>query len=87
MLGMHAAPYTNLLLDEADLLIAVGARFDDRAVGRVQEFCPEAAIVHIDIDRAELDKIKKSHVSLPATRARRSRRSFRRSAAMNGRTG
>jgi acetolactate synthase-1/2/3 large subunit len=64
MLGMHAAPYTNLLLDEADLLIAVGARFDDRAVGRVQEFCPEAAIVHIDIDRAELDKIKKSHVSM-----------------------
>ncbi len=64
MLGMHAAPYTNLLLDEADLLIAVGARFDDRAVGRVQEFCPEAAIVHIDIDRAELDKTRKAHVSI-----------------------
>jgi len=64
MLGMHASPYTNLLLDEADLLIAVGARFDDRAVGRVQEFCPEAAIVHIDIDRAELDKIRKAHISM-----------------------
>ncbi len=64
MLGMHAAPYTNLLLDEADLIIAVGARFDDRAVGRVQEFCPNAAIVHIDIDRAELDKIKKARISM-----------------------
>ncbi len=64
MLGMHAAPYTNYILDEADLLLAVGVRFDDRAIGRVMEFCPEAAIVHIDIDAAELHKIRRSHCAL-----------------------
>jgi acetolactate synthase-1/2/3 large subunit len=58
MLGMHAARGTNLLLEEADLLLAIGARFDDRATGKVAEFCPQAAIVHIDIDAAEIGKIK-----------------------------
>ncbi len=50
MLGMHGARYTNLALDECDLLIAVGARFDDRATGKVAAFCPQAKIIHIDID-------------------------------------
>lgn len=58
MLGMHAARYTNLALQECDLLIAVGARFDDRVTGKVAEFCPLAQIIHIDIDPAELGKIK-----------------------------
>jgi acetolactate synthase-1/2/3 large subunit len=64
MLGMHAARYTNLALEECDLLIAAGARFDDRATGKATEFCPAADIIHIDIDRAELDKIKTAHVGI-----------------------
>ncbi|MDQ8198452.1 acetolactate synthase large subunit [Pelagicoccus enzymogenes] len=83
MLGMHAARYTNKALEECDLLIALGARFDDRATGKVAQFCPNAKIVHIDIDNAELHKIKTAHVGIqadlnaalqelaPATRARR----------------
>lgn len=66
MLGMHAARYTNLALDECDLLIAVGARFDDRATGKVAAFCPQAKIIHIDIDPAELDKIKAAHIGITA---------------------
>jgi acetolactate synthase I/II/III large subunit len=66
MLGMHGAPYTNLALDECDLLIAVGARFDDRATGKVAAFCPQAKIIHIDIDPAELDKIKAAHIGIVA---------------------
>lgn len=58
MLGMHAARYTNLALEECDLLIATGVRFDDRATGKVAQFCPQAAIIHIDIDPSELGKIK-----------------------------
>jgi len=64
MLGMHGARYANLALDECDLLIAVGARFDDRATGKVAGFCPQAKIVHIDIDPSELDKIKTAHVGI-----------------------
>lgn len=64
MLGMHAARCTNLALDECDLLIAVGARFDDRATGKVAQFCPQAKIIHIDIDPAELGKIKTAQVGI-----------------------
>lgn len=64
MLGMHAARYTNLALEECDLLIAAGVRFDDRATGKVAQFCPRAKIIHIDIDRSELDKIKTAHVGI-----------------------
>ena len=64
MLGMHGARHTNLALDACDLLIAVGARFDDRATGKVSQFCPQARIIHIDIDAAELDKIKTSHIGI-----------------------
>ena len=66
MLGMHGARSTNLALDECDLLIAVGARFDDRATGKVAQFCPQAKIIHIDIDPAELDKIKTAHLGITA---------------------
>lgn len=58
MLGMHGSRATNYLLEETDLLIAIGARFDDRATGKAAEFCPQATIIHIDIDRAEFGKIK-----------------------------
>jgi acetolactate synthase-1/2/3 large subunit len=64
MLGMHAARYTNLALEECDLLIAAGARFDDRATGKVSEFCPETGIIHIDIDHTELNKIRAAHVGI-----------------------
>lgn len=64
MLGMHAARYTNYVLEEADVLICVGARFDDRAIGKAAQFCPRASIVHIDIDPSELNKIKTAHVAI-----------------------
>ncbi len=64
MLGMHGARYTNMVLDESDLLIAVGARFDDRATGRLEAFCPRAKVIHIDIDAAELGKLKTPHVAI-----------------------
>lgn len=64
MLGMHGAPYTNFALDECDLLIAVGARFDDRATGKVSSFCPAAKIIHIDIDPAEIGKIKGVNIGI-----------------------
>lgn len=64
MLGMHGARYTNYVLEEADLLICVGARFDDRAIGKTAEFCPNARIIHIDIDRSELHKVKNAHVAI-----------------------
>jgi acetolactate synthase-1/2/3 large subunit len=58
MLGMHGAPYTNHATEEADLVIAVGARFDDRATGDPERFCRNARIVHIDIEAREIGKIK-----------------------------
>ena len=64
MLGMHGARCTNFALDECDLLIAVGARFDDRATGKVAAFCAHAKILHIDIDPSELDKIKTAHLGI-----------------------
>ena len=66
MLGMHGAPYTNLALDECDLLIAVGARFDDRATGKLAEFCPRAAVIHVDIDAAELGKLRTAQLPIAA---------------------
>lgn len=66
MLGMHAAPYTNLLLERADLLLAFGVRFDDRATGKVALFCPTARIVHVDIDADEIGKIRRPDVSAEA---------------------
>ncbi len=59
MLGMHGARCTNLALGRCDLLLAIGARFDDRAIGKAAEFCPDAKVVHADIDAAELGKIRR----------------------------
>ena len=64
MLGMHGARYTNMLLNQADLIIALGVRFDDRAVGNVTKFCPNAKIIHIDIDESEINKLKQADLSL-----------------------
>ena len=64
MLGMHAARYTNQALHACDLLVAVGSRFDDRATGRVEAFCPTARIIHVDIDPSEIDKIKPSSIGI-----------------------
>ena len=66
MVGMHAAHYTNLVLEECDLLIALGVRFDDRATGKAAQFCPRAKIIHIDIDASELGKIKQPTVAIEA---------------------
>jgi len=56
MAGMHGEAYTNLAIQEADLLIAIGMRFDDRVTGAVHRFAPKAKIIHIDIDPAEIGK-------------------------------
>lgn len=56
MLGMHGAAYANYAVQESDLLIAVGARFDDRVTGKVATFAPHARIIHIDIDPASISK-------------------------------
>jgi len=66
MLGMHGARFTNQVMEEADLVIAVGARFDDRATGRVDRFCPNAKIIHIDVDRREFGKIKTPTLAIEA---------------------
>lgn len=64
MLGMHAARSTNMILQECDLFIAAGARFDDRATGRIVEFCPDAKIIHMDIDPSEVSKLKTANIGL-----------------------
>ncbi len=56
MLGMHGTYYANMAVYNCDLLIAVGARFDDRVTGKVEEFAPQATIIHIDIDPASISK-------------------------------
>lgn len=66
MLGMHGAPFTNYLLNEADLILALGVRFDDRATGNIEKFCPNASIIHIDIDPSEINKLKTSSLSMIA---------------------
>ncbi|MCH8120611.1 MAG: biosynthetic-type acetolactate synthase large subunit [Planctomycetes bacterium] len=56
MLGMHGAAYANYAVQECDLLIAVGARFDDRVTGKIETFAPHAKIIHIDIDPSSISK-------------------------------
>jgi acetolactate synthase-1/2/3 large subunit len=56
MLGMHGTYYANMAVYNCDLLIAVGARFDDRVTGKIDEFAPDAKIIHIDIDPASISK-------------------------------
>lgn len=64
MPGMHGMAYANMAIDESDLLIGIGMRFDDRVVGRVEDFAPKAKIIHIDIDPAEIDKTVRTTVPL-----------------------
>lgn len=66
MLGMHGAPHTNHATEEADLVLAIGARFDDRATGRPEAFCRNARIVHIDVDPREIGKIKPADLGVVA---------------------
>jgi acetolactate synthase-1/2/3 large subunit len=58
MLGMHGTAYANYAVEDCDFLLAVGARFDDRVAGNVPEFAPHATIAHVDIDAAEIGKVK-----------------------------
>jgi acetolactate synthase-1/2/3 large subunit len=58
MLGMHGTEAANYAVTECDLLIAVGARFDDRVTGKIEEFAPGAKVIHIDVDPAEIGKNK-----------------------------
>ncbi len=64
MLGMHGTKAANLAVQECDLLIAVGARFDDRVTGKLNTFAPYARVIHMDIDPAELGKLREAHVGL-----------------------
>ncbi len=66
MLGMHGSVYANYAVDQADLLIAIGVRFDDRVTGKVAEFAQHGFIVHIDIDPSEINKNKLVHVPIVA---------------------
>jgi len=62
MLGMHGTRVANWAMDEADLIVAIGARFDDRVTGAIDEFARNAKIVHIDVDPSEIGKIVDVHV-------------------------
>lgn len=66
MLGMHGTVYSNLAINEADLLLALGVRFDDRVTGKVAEFAKHGKIVHVDIDPSEINKIKVAKVPIVA---------------------
>jgi acetolactate synthase-1/2/3 large subunit len=64
MLGMHGTRAANYAMDEADLIVAIGARFDDRITGKVSEFAPRAKFVHIDVDPAEISKVVPAHIPI-----------------------
>ncbi|MDH3315988.1 MAG: acetolactate synthase 3 large subunit [Gammaproteobacteria bacterium] len=64
MLGMHGTYEANMAMHECDVLIGIGVRFDDRVVGDVKKFCPDAKIVHIDIDPSSIAKTVKVHVPI-----------------------
>src|SRR5690349_9336999 len=64
MLGMHGTRTANYAMDEADLIVAIGARFDDRITGKLAEFAPRAKFIHIDIDPAEISKNVPAHIPI-----------------------
>ncbi len=66
MLGMHGTAYANRAVEHCDLIVAIGARWDDRITGKLSEFCPDAVKIHIDIDVAEFNKVVRPDVSLAA---------------------
>ena len=65
MVGMHGSKSSNLAIQQCDLLIAIGVRFDDRVTGKLDEFAPHAKVIHLDIDAAEINKLR--HVQLSMT--------------------
>ncbi len=64
MLGMHGTRTANYAMDEADLIVSIGARFDDRITGKLTEFAPRAKFVHIDVDPAEISKNVPAHIPI-----------------------
>ena len=64
MLGMHGTVYSNTAINEADLLLALGVRFDDRVTGKLSEFAKHGRIVHVDIDASEINKNKTAHIAV-----------------------
>ncbi len=64
MLGMHGTAYANYSVTECDLLIAMGARFDDRVTGKISGFAPHAKVIHVDIDPAEMAKVRRPEVAI-----------------------
>ncbi|MDN2664285.1 acetolactate synthase 2 catalytic subunit [Psychromonas sp. 14N.309.X.WAT.B.A12] len=64
MVGMHGSKASNLAIQECDLLIAVGARFDDRVTGKLDEFAQHAKVIHLDVDAAEIDKLRQVTISM-----------------------
>ena len=64
MLGMHGTRAANYAMDEADLIVAIGARFDDRITGKLSEFAPRAKFIHIDVDPAEISKNVPAHIPI-----------------------
>lgn len=65
MLGMHGTRAANMAVQEADLLVVVGARFDDRATGKLAEFAPFARVVHLDADAYEISKLRGADIAIP----------------------
>ncbi|MDP6560835.1 MAG: acetolactate synthase large subunit, partial [Candidatus Binatia bacterium] len=64
MLGMHGTYWANMAMHQSDLVVAVGARFDDRVTGRVSAFCPSARVIHIDIDPTSIKKNFHAHIPI-----------------------
>jgi acetolactate synthase-1/2/3 large subunit len=64
MVGMHGSAYANWAINDADVILAVGVRFDDRVTGRLKDFAPQARFIHIDIDPAEIGKNKPAHIPI-----------------------
>ncbi len=64
MLGMHGTYEANMVMHKSDLVIAIGARFDDRVTGNIEKFCPNAKIIHVDIDPASISKTVKVNVPI-----------------------
>src|SRR4029079_19382663 len=60
--GMHGPKWSNLAMNTCDLLVAVGSRFDDRVTGKLTAFAPGASVVHLDIDAAEISKLRRADV-------------------------
>ncbi len=65
MLGMHGTRAANMAVQECDLLVVVGARFDDRATGKLAEFAPFARVVHVDADACEISKLRTANIAVP----------------------